>query len=438
MRAELQTAENSIEVDRISLITTTKEAEVLQSKIQDLAHDLSQEKSALELSRRRQDDLTSQLQALDTEKTELQTSVAASTELLQLNEQQAIEADQEFHSISADSKGAHEELSHARKEVDEARSKLDSSQRKLMSGVHQISDLTSKAAALLSKADSARAQKERLISQAEAQKEKYQEVQMELEKAKTTFVTIQGQKESLQAERKEQSAKIQEDEQTLRTADSEKINSLKSMTQLKSRLQSLEELDESHEGLADGPKAALDWAKAQGHGNQISALTDSLDVSNGYETALETWMESRLESLLSQDSSLAPSLLEKIRQDKQGRVSIQLLVETPKKAPASRLSFEKLRPLLEKHEFTVLGELSSFVKSKLDSADYLSSLLGNVCVVQSAAPLTAFLKNANLGELGDWSLVSLDGMALEPTGISTRRKLRCFRCDWDSALKTLD
>ncbi len=417
LKAELQTAENSIEVDRVSLVTETKEAEMLQAKIQDFSQELSQEKSALDLSRRRQGDLASQLQALEKEKEDLQVAIANNEERIHAIEDESSAAEELYHEVSTETKLANDRLNQARREVDQARSQLDSTQRQLMAGIHQISDLTSKTTALLTKSESARAQADRLSQQALAQIEKQTLIQAELEKFKTSFEEIKKQKEDLQTEKKDQSAKLQEEEQELRSLETEKNNSLRSLTQLKSKLQSLEELDESHEGLADGPKAALDWAKANGHSHQITALTDTLNVAGGYENVLESWLEDRIESLISQDASVGPLLVEQIRKDKQGRVSIQIPTEQKSSKSASKSGFEKIQKILQENEFKVLGSLSDFVSSKLDHSTYLDAMIGSVCIVESSTPLIPFLSKGGIHLLEGWSIVSMDGIALEPQGI---------------------
>ena len=62
-------------------------------------------------------------------------------------------------------------VNEARKGVSASRSRLDSCQRELMASISQSSELTSKKAALESKAEAARDQVERLISQVEEQNE---------------------------------------------------------------------------------------------------------------------------------------------------------------------------------------------------------------------------------------------------------------------------
>ncbi len=419
MRAELQTAENSIEVDRIDLVTETKEAEDLQLEIQDLAGQLSEERSALDLSRRRQGDLNSQLKALEEEKTELQTAITTNLTRLAESEEQAQEADRLFQSAATEAQQKNTALNHLRKETEGERSQLDSTQRELMTGMNQISSLTSKAAALLSKAESASSQAERLTHQESAQEGKLMTIREELETLITNTEDVKSKRDILQTERKEQSSKIQEEDQALRQMEKEKDQSLRSLTQIKSKLQSLEELDESHEGLADGPKAALDWVKAQGKSQDLTPLTDTLNVQNGYEAVLESWLESKIENLITANPALALPLLEQIRSDKQGRVSIQYIskILNDGTSKTQTTSLKKISLQLEKHGFKVLGELSDFVSSTTEHSTYLSQLISEVCVVESSTPMTAFIESGEHHGLSGWAIVSMDGVALESNGL---------------------
>ncbi len=419
LRAELQTSENSMEVDRIQLITETKEAETLQAKIQDLASELSHEKSALDLSKRRQGDLVSQLEALENEKTELEVSLQENTARLTQNEKEALEGQILYQKVAVQSQEAQEKLTRSRKEVETARSQLDSTQRELMAGMDQISSLTSKTAALFSKSESAQGQLERFLQQKQMLLEKKEGIEGELEKFKTQFEKISEKRESLETESLEKTSHLRSEEESLRSLEQGKTQSLHSLTQLKSRLQSLEELDESHEGLADGPKAALDWAKAQGYQHQVMALTDTLSVSSGYEAVLETWLEERIENLLSQDPAIDPLLIQQIQKDNQGRVRVQLHLDldSSKKKDSSDSYWKALQTLLESQNFKVLGKLSDFVSSTLKNSEILSSLISQVCLVESSLPLAEFLKNQGLEALQGWSIVSMDGMVLEPHGM---------------------
>ncbi len=418
LKSRLQTTENSIEVDRTHLVTETKEAEALQAQIQDLASDLSHEKSALDLSRRRQGDLTSQLEALEDEKAELQVSIESDTERLAEQESQAQEVEQLFQIASQEAREASQNLQGLRREVDTARSSLDRSQRQLMSGIQQTSEMTSKSAALLGKIDSAQAQTERLQAQLGTQEEKHQEIQTELEKAKSAYSEIQEGRQLLQARRQEQLSRVQNQEQEIRQLEKTKEQTLRAFTQIKSKLQSLEELDESHEGLADGPKAALDWAKANGQVGQILALTDVLEVAPGYETVLESWLENQLDSLVAKDSQIVLPLLEQIQKNQQGRVSVQLAhsSSSPSKKSSKKKDANPVHESLKSLGFEVEGKLSEFIRWDENYSSRFDALFENVYLVESLAPLTATLNSEDIASLGLFTLIAKNGTVFDSRG----------------------
>jgi chromosome segregation ATPase len=239
---------------------------------------------------------------------------------------------------------------------------------------------------------------ERLSQQIEAQEEKITLVREEKENLSSSFEALRQKREALQSERKQQAETLQADEQNVRNLEKDRDQSHRALTQLKSKLQSLEELDAAHEGLADGPKAVLEWAKINDKTSQLRPLTDALTVKSGYESALQSWLETRMDGLVASkedDSSYLLELLEKIRQDKQGRVSIQLLAQN-QRSHQPDLSFTELKSKLEERGFQILGELTEFVQPG-ETADEieqtsLTRLLGSVCVVESAAPLQEFLR----------------------------------------------
>jgi len=419
LKSELQISENSIEVDRIDLVTENKEAETLQLQIQDIADRLSQEKSALELSRRRQGDLASQKLSLETEREELQASITSNTERLSEIEDQAQEAEALFQNMAHEASEKNADLCALRQGVDQARTQLDATQREMMSGVKQMSDITSKIAGLLSKADAARSQSEKLSQQAETQSLKIQTVGEELQKIHTTLEKMKQQREEVQSSLKEKNLQLRSGEQEVKELEKQKNDSLRSLTQVKSKLQSLEELDESHEGLADGPKAALDWAKENKYHDQIHALTDILEVSQGYESLLQGWLENRIENLITQDPSLALTLLDQIKTGKLGRVNIQLTSAVgPSKKSDTPASSKAMKTLLENHGFHVLGELSKFVTANAPtSQSVLNILIGNVMVVESATPFPEFFQSEEFQKFSGWSMVSQDGIAVESHGL---------------------
>ncbi len=416
LRAELQIAENSIEIDRVHSVTETKFAEELQAKIQTASSELTRQKSALELSRRRQQDLSAQLETLEAEKEELTAAIATSKDSLQSHEEEFAVADETLHQAQEKAQSQDETSRQLRREADDARRAVETLKRELMNSVAQGSELTSRAASLASRAESARAQAERLAEQIQAQEARVQEARSESELAQERAQTAKTQKEEQQGLRGEQQARVRELDQKSRDAVRARDEATKTLTRIRTRLQSLKELDAAYEGFGDGPKAALDWAKNQGSG-QLRAVADAIDVEKGYEQALEGWLEDRLQNLISGDPEVAVQALEQIQSQSQGRASIHVAPEPAR----GTTDFGGVRSMLEAAGFEVLGDLSQFVKIRSEAGENVSriaaQLISHVCVVRSLKPVADFVRQDQLHKLGGWSLSALDGSAFDSHGI---------------------
>jgi chromosome segregation protein len=417
LRAELQTAENSIETDRVDQVTDTKVAEELQARINHLSSELAHERSALELSRQRQSDLHTQLQNLDNERQELSQSIAEENEKIEMRDAEAQGSQEAFQNAAREAKEKDDEARKARQETENARRDLDNRKRELMKGISQASELTSRAASLATRIESAKAQAERLQTQVEEQAEKLTQTREEADNARTTAEGVKMRREELAVEKKLEAEKLQTQEQKVKQLDRERDDSNRKLTQLKSRLQSLEELAAAYEGLGEGPKAALEWARDNGQGDQLLAITDALDVSGEYETALGGLLEKRLEDLISRDTAVAVAAIDHVKGVKQGRIAIHVASASDTQKYGK---WETLKATLAKEGFEVVGQLADGVKinTQLDAnvQAIASGIVANVCVVSSFEPMAKFIAADGAEKLTGWSIVSLDGAALDPDG----------------------
>jgi chromosome segregation protein len=416
LRAELQVAENAIEVERVEQVTDTKDAEELQNRVQSLSNLLTQQKSELELSRRRRSDLSQQLESLEAEKQDLLISVETERARLASREAESGESESVYAQAAARARAMDETVQTVRAQADTLRRELDTAQRELMSGIQNSGNLTSRAASLLGRVESAQAQIARVDQQITAQSEKIQNTADELAVARTSVEEKKIRLETLKLDRKARETSLREQEQALRQLERTRDDSLRAATQLKSRLQSLEELSASHEGFGNGPRAALEWANewanANGQKAKIFSLAEALEVTPGYENALEGWLENHLESLISTTSAVALQAIEQIRSDRQGRVSIHAVDATPTVSVAS-LNAPGATSVLENAGFKVLGELSSVVRAQGAVAQ---NAIRNVMVVESLTPLADFLAQGGASRLAGWSLVGTDGSAFGSDG----------------------
>jgi chromosome segregation protein len=415
LRAEVQVAENQIEVDRVAQLTASKEAEERQQRIQALSGDLAREKSALDLSRRRQGDLASQLAALGMEKNELETAIAADRERLAAQEREAADADTFLQTASERAQAMDAQARAGRDSAESARRELEDRKRRLMSDIAAASDLASRAAALSSRMESAIAQADRLTQQEQALADKVAAARAEAERLRAAAGELKGRRDALQAERRGQAEEVQAREQAVREAERAHADFSRQLTQQRSRLQSLEELAAAHEGFANGPKAALDWARGAGHAGKLRAIADGFDVTTGYEAALEGWLEGRLESLIADDTTVALEALAHIEDAQQGRAAIQLAALMSESTLSSACSFDEARRVLTEAGFSIRGTLADFVRASGTAANLISS----VCVVDSLEPLAALLPAegpSRFAPLWGWSLVDVQGRALDSGG----------------------
>jgi chromosome segregation protein len=426
LRASLQTAENSISADQIAQLTDTKTAEDLQTTIQSRSDELTRFRSELELARRREVDLQTQLEALGREREELTERVSVEREKLAPLEEEAATADETHRAAVERARDQDERVRALRREADTARRSLDEAKRELMNGITQSNDLTSRAASLQARSESAREQAERLAQQLAAQETKLTQLGSEAERAKTAFDQAVASKSTLQTERRTLADGVQAHEQATKRHERETQESLRSLTQLRSRLQSLEELAAAYEGFGDAPKAALEWSAGR-----LTALTDALTVKAGYESVLESWLESRVEALLAPDATVALEALTEMRGRKQGRVAVQAPISGANSTTGTPTcgTFESARDALTGAGFEVLGSLADFVSA---SAEPAARAIANVCVVRDFSPMAAFLSGS--ASLGGWSVIAMTGDALD----SATGTLRGGAGTADSAASTLN
>lgn len=447
LRAELQTAENTIEVGRISQVTEGKEADRLTAAIQSLSDELTRERSALELSRRRQGDLESQLTQLENERTELLGAIEIAAEKILIQGEEASAAEEAYQSAHSQSIELESIVRELRQASELSRRELEKNKQDLMSGITQASDLTSRAATLESRAENARMTAERLESQVQELAEKRELAATEFERASLTTQDLKATREKLQTERRERAAKVQELEQNFRSIEKEVEVARRHALQLRSKHQSLQELAAAREGIGEGPKTALDWLKKQAKDGQVSTLSDWLSIQSGSESAVEGWLEQKLESLIldsTQDpngahpAALALGALDSVRNKKHGRLAIHLT--TPASANSQESSQNSIETI-ESHSaaskeallafgFEITGTLLSRLTFQPNTPKWISQLIEHatrgVWLVKSLSPIEKLLESPHATSvLKGWGIVAEDGKTFDPSGVIRGGSIDC-------------
>lgn len=407
LKAELATTEANIETDRTAQLTLSKNAEELQSRVNLLSGDLTRAQSSLELSRRRQNDLSTQLETLSAEKTDLITAIESEKQAITHLESENANASQ-VNETAIQAVNAQDLLVRdARVLTEDLRKALDFAKRELLTGLAQSADLNSRAAALDSRLESISQQVAKLTLQAQSFEQKVSTLKEQTQFSQKAIAETQSVKIEIQSA--VESAQNQKDALELALKESRKNCDLTlgEYTKIQSKLQSLEELNASLEGYGDGPKSILEWARANGFESNFKTLAESFEVTPGYELALEGFFEGKLESLVTDDPKLALQTLKNLKNDSKGRASIQLAQSLQSITPL--VSKSQIQNLLESAGFKTLGALSQFITNS-------THLFDGVMVVESMDALLSFYSMNGLEKIGSWSIVSLDGTALDSNG----------------------
>ncbi|MBN21819.1 MAG: chromosome segregation protein SMC [Bdellovibrionaceae bacterium] len=406
LRAELQTLENEMETARIEQTTESKKIEDLQIEIQELSRELSQEESALELSKRRQEDLIQQMESMKNERSEVSQSLEQDRLDITEKESHLQNAKQEIELVEARVSSLSQEVLELRTSSQNQKTKLNDAKNELMSLVAESSGLVSKEAALKERVESCQSQLTRIEDQKQNIQARFDSAQIKFDTATKESDELNALLENKQSSYEELSSEILQLKESFQKAELEKEQAQNLLAQVRSKLESLEELAAAHEGLGDGPKAILDWAENNGI-SEFKVLTDFFDVKKGHETALEGWLESRLEGLFGETLSSAQQALSYIRMEKKGRATVQLKgFDTNVKFQTSP---DEAKTLFKEMGLEVIGELQSFVDTQ---ESFLNHWLSQVMVVQSLDSL----KVSSSWPSG-WAVVSLDGMVCEESGV---------------------
>ncbi len=412
LRAELQVSENQVEIERAGQIGDTQEAEQLQTDIQALSEELAGARSALDLSKKRQDDLEARLRALEQERVNLAASIEAEIQSLATLELQEKESAGNLEQLTARIQTEDTSVALIRGEHASSTAEIDALRRNQVALLEKRSAQQSEAAALQSQIRSSQERVEHLQSQKQELEAQTQEAQSVQAQAREALGRIEHSREELAAREESMSRSLQEWESRAREQARQRDEAHLRATQLRSKLDHALELIQSHEAFADGPKAALDWARQKGCSERLIALADCFDVEPGYELIAQTALSNRLESLVLEDARLGLELVDALASSKQGRVDLFLnLSRVESEGPP-----EAYLPTLEGAGFEVLGRLSSKVRVRAGVSssirDWMENWAEGVVLVKSLEPLAA-LSSAAFEGATSWPavMVSLDGKA---------------------------
>lgn len=427
LRSELSRADNLMERDQIESLTLSKEIEARQGKLQDDMDHLFQVKSQLELARRRKGDLASQQQVWQDEKSELEEAMEAAQEQLQAVSEGLEEVEERFEQVATSAGVLSDRTQQQESDYRQLRLTVEQSKKARAQDGQQLVQLSSQLAASSSRAEVARERSQELAGQQELQQEKVSAIASEILRDQERLSEIEEQQSLGRTQREAQAALIQTQEGLAQLLERELQQKRMLAAQLQTRMQSLEEMNQAHEGMGDASKALLAWAKSQeGSGgvggseeSQVLTLADCLEMTPGYETPLQAWLESQPEQLLAlRQLPLAP-VMQDIQAQALGRVGVTVALPLAAQAPRQGVSLEQASAILSRLGVKVLGPLQAGVagvKHHPAVQLWVQETFAQVILVESLLTLEQWMDSEELRALTSWAMVDQAGLVVKLVG----------------------
>jgi len=214
--------------------------------------------------------------------------------------------------------------------------------------------------------------------------------------------------QSAQARRgtvEERQARLKEIQVQLNSTTQELDQYLRQQAEKRSRLNVLEQLQSEHEGFDSGALNVLKTAQ-----NVLGSLSDKIKVTDQHVSAIETALGINLQLILTEQPESAQKILEDLRNNKRGRVSIAALsLSSMAQTPNDELN----RYLAAAGNGAVAA--MSVVEAEPAVQPLLQQLLGSTVIISDLAAASAAWKQAN----GALNFVTPTGEYLSRHGVFT-------------------
>jgi chromosome segregation protein len=248
-----------------------------------------------------------------------------------------------------------------------------------------------------------------------------EKIQLEEERARlearlTEFATnVQTEKLNAQTQRgtvEERQQRLREILQELNLASQELDGFLRQQAEKRSRLNVLEQLQESHEGFSAGALAALKQSQSV-----LGSLADKIRVPDQHVIAIEAALGHHLQLVLTEQPEAAQQILSDLAANKKGKASIAALNLMGMRSTASDSSNAQPSEIRDGVEPILTGTVSALGVIEADASvqPLLAGLLGRTLIVSDLAAATAALRDCN----GAFDFVTQTGELLTRHGIFT-------------------
>jgi len=301
------------------------------------------------------------------------------------------------------------------------RLELNQHKKHIIGCLEEINRLSSDETQLRAQNDGNRGRLERLDEEDKIHHETIDRVQDSLKKMKTSLQDQQERHQTIAANRRRIESEIEIIRKTIESGKEQYYRDQGELDSLQGRLAFLQNLIESHEGMASGSRELIK-VKAKG---LVGVLSDLLNVASKYQRAVETGLGEAAGYLVFDQSGTAVSALEYLRHNNAGKATMisMDLVPSAKKTAGS---------VKTPDHADILGWANDLIECDTSYRPLFDYLTGDLLIVkdiQAARRLVSELKDHFIrivtldGELmTTWGTIKTRESSQEDTGMVGRRR----------------
>lgn len=405
VQKELTEGENNIELSRLSLADLEKEINQIQGDLFQLTNTIQLTENSLRYKNEERARLQARMTEVQVRLASLQSQLLKThQELTRANEQRVLaDLDREellenLGSLQSGVEGSQNRISGIRTSLEKIKEEIHLSERCLL----QIETLRANAI-------QKQAELEKHIQNSEEELKKlermYQETQKIYRLAYELLESLKQMKFNLSQKTDQLGVELTSHRDNLKKEETELTQLRETLTQRKSRLNSLEELQKNFEGYQEGTRSVLKRRQETGGEGIFGTVADFVETAPEYEGAVSAVLGEKLQYVVVKNHAQGLEAVEYLKTAETGRSSFIPLHFREKGIEDSRMPERE----------GVLGPLQRFVNVKQEYEKLGEFLFGDVVLVKD-------LKNA----LDIWSangyrktLVTLGGEVVDPTGVIT-------------------
>ncbi len=287
----------------------------------------------------------------------------------------------------------------ARSERQEAEQELAKCSREALQLERKIADAQQKRALLIQRKETSAADTERLTAESKERATRLETLSAELAEHEETDSTLAEQLVSLEKQISALHADIESATESSKKSLEQRSQLERGLAQASHRVEILQRMHDSGEGLYQGPRSVVQWHAAGKLSGIRGTLAELIKVDEKYDRALETALGGHLQDIVVDEWRDAEAAISMLKQSRAGRATFQP-IETVRRRGGHRPPPREIEGAPGVH-----GIASDLVGSDDDVAHVVRALLGRFVVVEDLSTSRQLLDALP----GGWSTVTLAG-----------------------------